>query len=1057
MAAKLLAKAKTMLGRGYVADAGECLRKAFVYHPGDPEAARLEIAVRQEAERREERRVALVREMTPFDVPGVNALKLDGRARRLICYYDKSKPVSDRRWSERVSGGHHVKWAGRGEEWRQWALERYKVCEGGAPGTVYMDGQANHPDAPIAFRFLGACLYRIAQVREKAKLSHKETQFLLERLIEIEAAYPVTHWCASDGSRAKTEQGGASVARAAILYDGNKLVVVGGKSPEERAGFAQHSFEAEEDGVHDILSGLEGAVVCNITDCLSGMQAGQRWAARTAFDKEARYRDDMLGEISELEAKQRAVLYVWVHSHVGVLPNELADAYADQMHEEAEREVAIGEPRHTLATMAGVKRDIGSLFYEYFEARLMNKLFGAVHFTLSPWASTWKLTRKSLVKAGLLKYAELDCLQDGRANRLKLLADRRVDDWLDLSVCPEADRQHAQKCTPAKRTWEWAAWYQVNCPCCCVTDVSSLGLAEWEENGERAQTRWHVLTGCSHQHAPAARQAKEKAVAWLERHAGEFATEEAWWALRAMTGRAASLRTSVERLGALRFMLGLPVQPPDERVRKDETLRNSYARSFLRPVSQLLTESVRLAGAVRSRWDAGTLMASLRWRVLDESRLDEPPATRTRANGWLTRRVWLKRRSVREAWLTRQWSCKCLSAWRSYVAACGPTAKSTYIDLWLAGAAPRRMQAALEAAGGVVRATWLDDALDLRGKPVADGVAAYEAWCALRALRRWAVVHQVEGGGARLAVADGSVFDSRTIGHGIVRTREVSRVARERCERERTEVAAWLSGVITKVEREHRRTSGVYVGMLSQLMRNCERATAQAKRRREHAATARTAAVGRKMARTARRRKAAEAARAEAAAAAAALQPVLDGQRADDDDQWAWERVLHVRRGPGGGVQLLVRWRGGHDDSWIKYGDLGTSRAAKCARRAVRAWERRALTPLKREREAAAPSVCPRFTRQAARAANAAAGAEDAGGEAADVLYDFSDEPARLHPVVVLDGVDDMSTELRGDLWRVAPCDVRRDVEAMREVLRRGDPERVEAARRGRSSKRRRP
>ena len=86
-----------------------------------------------------------------------------------------------------------------------------------------------------------------------------------------------------------------------------------------------------------------------------------------------------------------------------------------------------------------------------------------------------------------------------------------------------------------------------------------------------------------------------------------------------------------------------------------------------------------------------------------------------------------------------------------------------------------------------------------------------------------------------------------------------------------------------------------------------------------------------------------------------------------------------------------------------------------------------------------------------------AAGAEEAGGAAADVLYDFSDEPARPHPVVVLDEVDDMSTELRGDLWRVAPCDVRRDVEAMREVLRRGDPERVEAARRGRSSKRRRP
>ena len=122
MAAKLLAKAKTMLGRGYVADAGECLRKAFVYHPGDPEAARLEIAVRQEAERREERRVALVREMTSSEEwSDTRRVAYECRRRRrlrrlLIAYYILSDPSS--RYQYHSSGAE-----GLAENFTRQALE----------------------------------------------------------------------------------------------------------------------------------------------------------------------------------------------------------------------------------------------------------------------------------------------------------------------------------------------------------------------------------------------------------------------------------------------------------------------------------------------------------------------------------------------------------------------------------------------------------------------------------------------------------------------------------------------------------------------------------------------------------------------------------------------------------------------------------------------------------------------------------------------------------------------------------------------------------------------
>ena len=81
-------------------------------------------------------------------------------------------------------------------------------------------------------------------------------------------------------------------------------------------------------------------------------------------------------------------------------------------------------------------------------------------------------------------------------------------------------------------------------------------------------------------------------------------------------------------------------------------------------------------------------------------------------------------------------------------------------------------------------------------------------------------------------------------------------------------------------------------------------------------------------------------------------------------------------------------------------------------------------------------------------------------------VVDFADGGKRRAPPVVADDPSDM--DLRGELWRVRACDVTDDAGADRTALRRaeaaaaeaeqqrGNPDRVEAARRGRSSKRRR-
>ena len=56
--------------------------------------------------------------------------------------------------------------------------------------------------------------------------------------------------------------------------------------------------------------------------------------ARLSVDGHAaRYRSEMLERLFTSESVLEAVVYVWVPSHVGITPNELADALAEMAEE----------------------------------------------------------------------------------------------------------------------------------------------------------------------------------------------------------------------------------------------------------------------------------------------------------------------------------------------------------------------------------------------------------------------------------------------------------------------------------------------------------------------------------------------------------------------------------------------------------------------------------------------------------------------------------------------------------------------------------------------------
>ena len=65
-----------------------------------------------------------------------------------------------------------------------------------------------------------------------------------------------------------------------------------------------------------------------------------------------------------LEEKHRAVIYLWVHSHVGITPNEAADAVCDEMQLGEFSELDLEPTSFHLVRFLGLKRGVGRAAFD---------------------------------------------------------------------------------------------------------------------------------------------------------------------------------------------------------------------------------------------------------------------------------------------------------------------------------------------------------------------------------------------------------------------------------------------------------------------------------------------------------------------------------------------------------------------------------------------------------------------------------------------------------------------------------------------------------------------
>ena len=77
---------------------------------------------------------------------------VDGSTRRVVMSYKKDLAVGERTWAERVVGGHHTVWAGRGGEWLKRVREKFVIADSGR-----LMGSRSDPDCPLAAQFWWEC------------------------------------------------------------------------------------------------------------------------------------------------------------------------------------------------------------------------------------------------------------------------------------------------------------------------------------------------------------------------------------------------------------------------------------------------------------------------------------------------------------------------------------------------------------------------------------------------------------------------------------------------------------------------------------------------------------------------------------------------------------------------------------------------------------------------------------------------------------------------------------------------------------------------------------
>ena len=633
------------------------------------------------------------------ELVGPDQLAVDGAGLRTVYSYNRKIPPGQRIWRTCSTGGKHSGLATPPVQAAAWKARVLRSFFIGADG--WLSGDQADTTAPKAALFWWACEERLRRVERKP--NPEECKFAFEQLIEIEATYPVTHFVATDGSRQpQTEEDPLRVGRVAVMHDGQHLNIHGGAMEVEEDGFQKHSFEAEMAGFSDALWWApEGSVVVVVTDCLSGGLAGARWRVRSASDKSGRYRDKALADIERLEARHRAVLYVWVHSHIGITPNEVADAECDALVDHPCAEVLRMPSRHQLASLPGIKRSVGGHAYQHALAMTTDFLYKSTKHTLHSEGCTWSFFRDAPSMRGrILRQTDHDELREAQADRSGLLHDtsRRTAPASLTIVTPELASERREG-RPKKGSYE-AFKRLAQCPCCGASGVAG-GVAGahvagvWAA-GNEAQTLTHMLFQCQ----PALQQGfgaevvrlRAEATDWLDGQGEKLlGSHDSKLALRALRGEW-SVMDPGEQTRALRFVLGHPDAPPDCDNRR---LALTLARRFYRHVADLLRAA--RAASLEAQRSPPTL--KLLWRVRPRSE-------------------WMAKRGLRDVWQGWRTSVCCFRAWRLRVALRGPANS----NLRMRSPQGRCDSPLFASAQGTVAMAWaLASAFAVWGSQYADG------------------------------------------------------------------------------------------------------------------------------------------------------------------------------------------------------------------------------------------------------------------------------------------------------------------------------------------------
>ena len=238
-------------------------------------------------------------------------------------------------------------------------------------------------------------------------------------------------------------------------------------------------------------------------------------------------------------------------------------------------ELDLEPSRSQLVRIEGLKRGVGRAYLEYFELFVLRHLLTFVHHSLLPASHTWKLAA-NIRRNRAVRECDLDVLEDARANRVGLFADRLAVEEPSMGVgADELERRRAYR--PKNGTWEWFRHRHCSCPCCCAQqDAGRLHVAGLFGGQTVVQSRWHMLTECSPSDEAIGGKRAE-AAGWLSRHLARFGTRQAAYALTALSGGAAEL-DEAQRWHALRFILGLADVPADEESLEDRVLLHGYFR-----------------------------------------------------------------------------------------------------------------------------------------------------------------------------------------------------------------------------------------------------------------------------------------------------------------------------------------------------------------------------------------------------------------------------------------------------------------------------------------------